>query len=146
MVFPHVTALTAGVLLILQMLLAFLTSGARGKAGQWVGFGEDGDLLRAARRHGNLSENAAIFLMGFLLVELSGWNATYLTALCVAFVVLRLLHAAGLSREYQQRPPPARRPWNLPDGPGPRRHPDLDRTATGLRWLSCLARDERRCA
>ena len=99
MVFPHVTALTAGVLLILQMLLAFLTSGARGKAGQWVGFGEDAALLRAARRHGNLSENAAIFLMGFLLVELSGWNATCLTALCVAFVVLRLLHAAGLSRE-----------------------------------------------
>ena len=98
MSFPSVTALTAGSLLILQMLLGFLTSGARGASGQWIGHGDDVALLRAARRHGNLAENAGIFIAGFLLLELSKWNPQALMGLCAAFIVARLLHAIGLSQ------------------------------------------------
>ena len=39
MLFPYVSAITAGALLILQTLLAFMVSGARGKANVWVGDG-----------------------------------------------------------------------------------------------------------
>lgn len=96
MTFPSITAMTARALLILQMLLGFLTSGARGAAGEWIGAGND-TVLRAMRRHGNLAENSAIFVAGFLLLELSRWNPHLLAWLCAGFVALRVVHAIGLS-------------------------------------------------
>lgn len=96
MTFPYLTAMTAGALLVLQMLLGFLTSGARGAAGQWIGTGDDA-LLRAVRRHGNLAENGAIFVVAFLLLELSRWNPHLQPWICAVFVALRLAHAIGLS-------------------------------------------------
>ncbi len=74
MTFPFMTAITAGTLLILQMLLAFTVSGARGQQNIWVGDGGSATLLRTARRHANLAEKAAIFLTGFALLELSRFN------------------------------------------------------------------------
>lgn len=97
MVFPFITAFTAGSLLILQMLLGFLTSGARGTTKQWIGNGDSDPLLRAVRRHGNLAENSAIFVAGFLLLELSRWNQGILIGMSGAFLALRLVHALGLS-------------------------------------------------
>lgn len=96
--FPAVSAATGGVLLILQMLLGFITSGARGRAGVWIGDGGDAALQRTARRHGNLAENAGLFLAGFTLLELSGRWPMLLLILCPTFLVLRLFHAVGLSR------------------------------------------------
>jgi len=98
MTFPYVTALTAGVLLILQMALAFTVSGARGQRDTWVGDGGQEALLRAMRRHGNLAENAGIFVAGFLLLELSKFSPALLIGLCAAFVLARVSHAVGLSR------------------------------------------------
>jgi uncharacterized membrane protein YecN with MAPEG domain len=97
--FPAVAATTAGALLVLQMLLGFATSGARGQAGVWIGTGGNAALERAQRRHANLAENAGLFVAGFTVLELSGRWPTLLLVLCSAFVVLRLVHAAGLSRE-----------------------------------------------
>ena len=87
----------AGVLLVLQMLLAFAVSGGRGQRAIWVGDGGNADMLRLARRHANLAENAGLFVAGFTLLELSGWQPLVLQVLCAAFVVVRLAHAAGLS-------------------------------------------------
>ena len=98
MTFPFLTATTAGILLILQMALAFAVSGARGQHQVWVGDGGKEALLRAGRRHGNLAENAAIFVVGFGLLELAKFNAKVVMGLCAAFVLVRLLHAVGLSR------------------------------------------------
>ena len=53
MTFPHVTAVTAGLLVLMQMTLAFSVSAGRGKV--------DAALLRTARRHGNLAENDGLF-------------------------------------------------------------------------------------
>jgi len=102
--FPYVTTTTAGFILILQLLLAFTVSGGRGKVDTWVGAGGHAPLERAIRRHGNLAENAGIFVVGFLLLELSRFSATLLVSLCVAFVVVRLFHAVGLSRENTNNP------------------------------------------
>lgn len=103
-VFPAVAATTAGALLILQMLLGFATSGARGQAAVWIGTGGNAALERAQRRHANLAENAGLFVAGFTLLELSGRWPTLLLILCPTFVLLRLFHAAGLSRENTNNP------------------------------------------
>lgn len=99
LVFPALSAATAGALLIMQMLLALTVSGARGRANVWIGAEGAPTLERTARRHANLAENAGLFVAGFTLLELSGRWPLLLLILCPAFVVLRLFHAAGLSRE-----------------------------------------------
>ena len=102
--FPAMAAATGGVLLILQMLLGFAVSGARGKADVWIGAAGNANLERTARRHANLAENAGLFLAGLTLLELSGRWPTLLAVLCPLFIVLRLFHAAGLSRENTNNP------------------------------------------
>jgi uncharacterized membrane protein YecN with MAPEG domain len=92
------TTITAGVLLVIQMALAFAVSGARGQRNVWVGDGGQDALLRAIRRHGNLAENAGIFVIGFMLLELSKFSPTLLMCLCAAFVLVRLAHVVGLSQ------------------------------------------------
>ena len=104
LMFPNVTTTTAGVILILQILLAFTVSGGRGKVGTWVGAGGHGSLERAIRRHGNLAENGGIFVAGFLLLELSRFSSTLLVSLCAGFVAVRLFHVAGISRENTNNP------------------------------------------
>lgn len=102
--FPAVVAATGGALLVLQMGLGLAVSGARGKAGVWIGAGGDGALERATRRHANLAENAGLVLAGLTLLELSGRWPTLLLVLCPLFIVLRLCHAAGLSRADTNNP------------------------------------------
>ena len=97
--FPAIAATTGGALLALQMLLGFTVSGARGQSNVWIGASGSAPLERIARRHANLAENAGLFLGGFTLLELSGHWPTLLLILCPTFVVLRLFHAAGLSRQ-----------------------------------------------
>jgi uncharacterized membrane protein YecN with MAPEG domain len=104
MIFPYITSVTAGLLLVIQMALAFTVSGNRGKANTWVGDGGDATLLRATRRHANLAENAGFFVVGFALLELSHFSPRLLLALCAAFVVARLFHAVGLSRQNTNNP------------------------------------------
>lgn len=102
--FPYVSTATTGILLVIQMLLGFATSGARGQAGVWIGTGGNAALERAARRHGNFAENAALFAAGFTLLELSGRWQMLLFVACPLFIVLRLFHIAGLSREKTDNP------------------------------------------
>jgi uncharacterized membrane protein YecN with MAPEG domain len=99
MTFPYITAVTAGFLLLMQMALAFTVSGNRGKTDTWVGDGGNAGLLRTARRHGNLAENAGIFVAGLTLLELSRFSPKLLVVLCAALVVARILHAAGLTQQ-----------------------------------------------
>jgi uncharacterized membrane protein YecN with MAPEG domain len=104
MTFPYITSVTAGLLLMIQMALAFAVSGKRGKANTWVGDGGDATLLRTTRRHANLAENSGLFVIGFALLELSRSSPRLLLALCAAFVIARLFHAAGLSQQNTNNP------------------------------------------
>jgi uncharacterized membrane protein YecN with MAPEG domain len=97
LVTPSVSALAAGVLIILQMLLLLFTARGRQRARQSLGDGGDEDLTRAVRRHGNLAENAAIFLICAALYEMMGGERMWVEVLCGAFVIGRLSHALGLS-------------------------------------------------
>lgn len=94
---PATTALTAGALTLLQITLAFLVSGARGRFATWIGAGGNPVLERLQRRHANLAENAALFLAGFLILDMSASAPHALPLLCAAFIAARLCHAIGLS-------------------------------------------------
>ena len=94
---PAVTALTAGVLLIFQMILLLAAARGRRRAGQALGDGADAGLLRAVRRHGNLAENAAIFLVGSAMFEMMGGARPWVEGLCAIFLLGRVSHAIGLS-------------------------------------------------
>lgn len=96
---PIVSAITAGVLLIIQLVLMVGAIRARFRDQQSLGDGGKPGVLRAVRRHGNFAENAAIFALGFTLLEMLGESRTMMAVLCAAFVVGRLLHAAALSQE-----------------------------------------------
>jgi len=95
--FSTITAFTAGTLIVLQMLLMFsimrlrMTAQHRSQEGSST-------LQRYARRHGNLAENAAIFLTAFALLELGGTSRTIVLALCMTFVGVRFSHAIGMSK------------------------------------------------
>jgi hypothetical protein len=94
---PAVSALTAGVLIVLQMFLLLTVVLARRSNRQSLGDGGNANMLRAIRRHGNLAENAAIFIVCAALLEMLGGSRMTVEILCAAFVVGRLSHAIGLS-------------------------------------------------
>jgi uncharacterized membrane protein YecN with MAPEG domain len=94
---PAVSALTAGVLVILQTVLMLTVVLARRRARQEIGDAGNPELLAAVRRHGNFAENAALFVAGFTLLEVLGGNRALLMTMCIAFVGGRISHIAGLS-------------------------------------------------
>jgi hypothetical protein len=101
---PYVSALTAGLLIVTQMVLMLSVVMARRRNRQSVGDGGHHELLLAIRRHGNFAENAAIFVAGFALLELVGGSRTTLAIMCTAFVLGRMSHAIGLSMKQTVNP------------------------------------------
>jgi uncharacterized membrane protein YecN with MAPEG domain len=97
---PFISALTAGILILMQVALMFSVVVARRRNRQSIGDGGHQDLLVAIRRHGNLAENAALFVAGFALLELAGSGRIGLAVMCAAFVLGRVSHAIGLSMKH----------------------------------------------
>jgi uncharacterized membrane protein YecN with MAPEG domain len=96
-IFPHITAATAIVLAVLQMLLMLYTAGGRGRYRAGLGDGGNEALLRRIRMHGNLAENAPLFLILLWLTEATGQWGRFVPLLAAAFIVFRISHALGLS-------------------------------------------------
>jgi uncharacterized protein len=94
---PILSALIAGILIILQMGLMLSVVLARRRKLQSIGDGGNPELLAAIRRHGNFAENAAIFVAGFALLEILGGDRTPIMTMGAAFVVGRVSHVMGLS-------------------------------------------------
>lgn len=101
---PIISALTAGILIMLQMALMTSVALARRRDRQSLGDGGNQGLLRAIRRHGNLAENAALFIAGFTLLEICGGSRGSLEILCSLFVLARISHAIGLSMDKTANP------------------------------------------
>jgi uncharacterized membrane protein YecN with MAPEG domain len=102
--FPAVTAATAGALGIWQVLL--LTNVGVGRAKFKTGLGDGGHdgLTRPIRMHGNLTENAPLFLILLGLVELSGAWPRLVLVLGPTVVALRVCHVFGLSMRFGPQP------------------------------------------
>jgi uncharacterized protein len=94
---PVVTAFTAGLIIVMQMALAFTVVRTRRRARQSIGDGGNQQLLLAIRRHGNFAENAAIFIACSTLLEIMGGGGTGLMILRAGFVLGRIGHLIGLS-------------------------------------------------
>ena len=93
---PFYSLLLAGFLVLLQAGL-MLSVGMHRLRGQFVGIGDDLDLERKVRRHGNLAENSGLFLAALATLEIVSGSTDLLLGLCLLFAIARVMHAIGFS-------------------------------------------------
>ena len=93
---PLYTAALGAFIIVLQVVL-MVGVGSRRIKGPVIGTGDDKDMERRMRRHGNLAENAGLFIAVLAIYELLVGQTAYLAALCILFAVARLSHAAAFS-------------------------------------------------
>ena len=94
---PIISALCAGILIILHTVLLIMVIRKRAQHEQGIGDGGHADLELAIRRHCNLTENAPIFIIALALLEMYLGSALSISIFGYSFVIGRVLHAAGLS-------------------------------------------------
>ncbi|MBE9031731.1 MAPEG family protein [filamentous cyanobacterium LEGE 11480] len=97
MSFPTVTAQVASVLAIFQVVLMMRVGLTRAQSQVGIGDGGDPALARKIRVHGNLIENAPIFLIVLGLLEMTGISRSLVSILGLAFFLVRIAHAYALS-------------------------------------------------
>ncbi|MEM7190636.1 MAG: MAPEG family protein [Pseudomonadota bacterium] len=97
MTLPEVSIAAAAILIVMQMGLMLSVGMHRASSKIGVGFAEDEHLHRKIRRHGNLAENAALFLVALALAEISGADRFYIGLLAAVFLIARTSHAIGFS-------------------------------------------------
>jgi len=95
----HVTALYAGLLGILAIVLAGRVGIRRTRFKIDLGDGGNPEMLRAIRVHGNFIEYVPLALVLMALIEANGTPTWTIHVLGAVLVVGRLLHAYGLSTE-----------------------------------------------
>lgn len=95
---PAITALYAGLLGLLYIVLGGFVVAQRRRARIGIGTGSNSALERAVRVHGNFAEYAPLFLVLLLIAELIGGVSWLLHVLGAGFVLARLGHAFGLGR------------------------------------------------
>ncbi len=93
-----ITALYAGLLGILMLILAFRVVAVRRVTSIGLGDGGDALLLSRIRIHGNAAEYVPLALILMLILELNGGSARWLHILGIALLVGRLAHVQGLSQ------------------------------------------------
>lgn len=97
---PTNAAWLAAYLIILQQVLMFATGLYRGKKNHGMGVQGDITLERLVRRHGNLAENAGIFIASVALLEIVTGATPVVFILCWTFAIARTLHSIGFSSAY----------------------------------------------
>lgn len=91
-----VSLYTAAVLGLLLVVLSARVSQLRMRHQISLGDGGNRDLGRFIRLHANTAEQVPIFLVLALIYEASTGSSLNLTAVCVVFVVARLLYTWGM--------------------------------------------------
>lgn len=94
----QITALYAGLLAPLFLLLSLRVIGQRRSAGVAVGHGEDKLLLRRMRVHANFAEYVPLVLVLMALAENLKTTPVMIHAVGILLIVGRLLHAYGVSQ------------------------------------------------
>lgn len=93
-----ITALYAGLLGLLMLILALRVVAVRRAKSIGLGDGGDALLLSRIRIHGNAAEYVPLALILLLILEINGASATWMHGLGIALVVGRLAHAQGLTQ------------------------------------------------
>ena len=93
-----ITALYAGLLALLYLLLAFRVVAVRRSAAIGLGDGGNALLFTRIRIHGNAAEYIPLALLLMLLLEINGTSTGWLHGLGVALLIGRVAHVQGLSQ------------------------------------------------
>jgi uncharacterized membrane protein YecN with MAPEG domain len=93
-----VSALYAGLLALLLLVLGGRVSLLRSRLNVGTGHGNDAALARAIRVHGNAVEWVLPMLLLLLVAEIDGANRWFLHACGATFVAGRIAHAVGMTR------------------------------------------------
>ena len=93
-----ITALYAGLLGILYLVLAFRVVAVRRVTAIGLGDGGNALLLSRIRIHGHAAEYIPFALVLMLILELNGGSSAWLHGLGIALVIGRLAHAQGLTQ------------------------------------------------
>lgn len=93
----EITALFAAIFGVIHVLFTLRVGMYRVKNNISVGDGDDKELLKRIRGHGNFIETVPMALLLLLLNELNGLADTYLIILASTLLVARLLHYSALA-------------------------------------------------
>jgi len=85
-----------GVLLVLVLAIRVVLRRLSARIG--IGDGDDTELRKRIRAHGNAIEYLPLGLLALLLLDLDGTSPPLLHACGIALLVARVSHAIGLSR------------------------------------------------
>lgn len=99
MITPNITALYAGILGIMAVVLAAIPGWLRGKLGIPSGDGSSPELAHAMRRHANFNEFVPLTLILIALLELNGTGDQWLHLLGFTLVLVRISHAVGFNAD-----------------------------------------------
>ena len=91
-----ITALYAGLLALVGLVLGAGSGWLRAKTGVSLGDGGNPQQLVAVRRHGNFSEWVPLALILIAVLELNGVSGTALHALGATLLLARIAHPLGL--------------------------------------------------
>ena len=97
MTIPIIAAVAGAVLITMQAILMILVGIHRIRHQVNLGSGDDPALERKIRRHGNLAENAALFIVVLALAEMTVVPNAVVEIIAIVFIVGRILHAIALS-------------------------------------------------
>ncbi|MEH6660652.1 MAG: MAPEG family protein [Parasphingorhabdus sp.] len=97
MTIPIIASVAGAVLVILQAILMILVGMHRIRNRINLGTGDDPVLERKIRRHGNLAENAALFIVVLALAEMTVVPNNVVAIIAIIFIIGRILHAIALS-------------------------------------------------
>ncbi|MBQ0770968.1 MAG: putative membrane protein YecN with MAPEG domain [Parasphingorhabdus sp.] len=97
MTIPIIAAVAGAILVILQAILMILVGMHRIRNKVNLGTGEDPALERKIRRHGNLAENAALFIVVLALAEMTVVPNNVVRIIAIVFILGRIFHAIALS-------------------------------------------------
>jgi uncharacterized membrane protein YecN with MAPEG domain len=99
-----ITAIYAGLLGLIGLVLAAGSGWIRSKTGVSLGDGGNPEQLLAVRRHGNFAEWVPMALILIAILELNGAPAGAIHALGAALVLARIAHPLGLDLVQQGKP------------------------------------------
>jgi uncharacterized protein len=96
MTLPYLSLFFAGLCALIQTALTALVIMRRAQIGVSLLDGDDPQLTRRIRAHGNFAETVPIALLLMILLEMNGLAAVWLWSFGSLLVIGRVLHAHGL--------------------------------------------------
>lgn len=96
-----VTPVYAAILGIIFIILSVRTLKQRRQAQVALGYGQDKELLRRIRVHGNFSEYVPIALLLATFAELQAVSLFIVHLICILLLSGRILHAYGVSQKHE---------------------------------------------